>query len=689
MGSHPLWGDLFFRGSDPEILLAPKLYSTFESTRPGVHIVGDLAGVPLLKNALNIGADTVGGLAADLKSTPLAPDTYHLVIVGAGAAGLAAALEAKQQGLRFVVIEQSRPAETIRNFHKNKPIFAEPAALPNRSRLWFEECRKEALLEAWDRQLAAEQLDIRAPVVFQGIEDRPLGGEDYRRVITDHGDFVARRVILAMGKAGNPRRLGIPGEDRADVHTALGDPDAFDGQRIAVVGAGDSAAEIALALCERNTVTLLVRRDRIDRPKKRNRDRLFEAAERGALAIHYNTRPQAIRDGAIECEQKGAPLRVETDHTILALGAELPLGLLRALGIRLVSDWDGARLVKLLGLAAVVAFFYLWKGGFLEPIAPFLYSWTRSLGAWTGGVFPPQPAMWAGALYSALVLVYGLACLKKYRNDPYQRRRYKILIVAQVLFLWVLPEIVFQGVLALQDGWRSYGLFIPAPLYVWNFNNPAGAHAFWFVWALLFSFVGVPLYSKYTGKKYCAYVCGCGCLAETFGDRWRHLAPRGRRARAWELLGEWLVLALVGSFVLWGVVYPAGTGWTWQKLLVDTVLAGIVGVATYPFFGNRIWCRFLCPLSRIMHVAAANLSSVKISCGAHCIECGLCSKYCQMGIPVMEFAKNGEDFDNKATSCIQCGICVTVCPVRNLQNGEWDEALWQRTVKDGALTPLR
>jgi polyferredoxin len=151
---------------------------------------------------------------------------------------------------------------------------------------------------------------------------------------------------------------------------------------------------------------------------------------------------------------------------------------------------------------------------------------------------------------------------------------------------------------------------------------------------------------------------------------------------------QWSFLALTCLLVAIGMLSASSMVWDIQRFFVDFLLAGIIGVGFYPLFGNRIWCRFFCPLSRVLHVSAGNLSDVKISCGTHCIECGLCSKYCQMGIPVMEFAKNSQAFDNKNSSCIQCGLCISVCPVRNLQNGEWNEIEWEANSHKGPLTPL-
>lgn len=139
----------------------------------------------------------------------------------------------------------------------------------------------------------------------------------------------------------------------------------------------------------------------------------------------------------------------------------------------------------------------------------------------------------------------------------------------------------------------------------------------------------------------------------------------------------------MGLVVIFGIINKDLAWWKIQSTLIDFALAGLVGVAAYPFRDNRIWRRFLCPLAKLLYIFAKDNSRVKISSGVHCIRCTLCSKYCQTGIPVMEFAKAVEEFSNKNSSCIQCGICITVCPVRNLQHGDWAEELWEKEIKKG------
>jgi polyferredoxin len=371
---------------------------------------------------------------------------------------------------------------------------------------------------------------------------------------------------------------------------------------------------------------------------------------------------------------------LENDIVFVLIGSIPPDHFLKKLKIRKASDWNIQKLLFLLGFTALVFFLYGWKKQAFWPFDPAgpLYAWT----SW-------QPSMWFGLLYGAIITGFGLKAIHRYRRDSYQVRRYIALIFSQVVLFWFIPELIFQTWWPVQEGWRAYGLFYPAPLYVWNFWAPGNAHLFWFAWTIILTALGIPLMAKFWGKKYCAYICSCGGLAETLGDRFRTRSPRGRRARAWEDLLTYLITVIVAIVVAYGLFDKDSGVWKFQSIAIDFVLAGVIGVAAYPFWGNRIWCRFFCPLAKLLYIFAKDSSNVHISSGQHCIRCTLCSKYCQMGIQVMEFAKQAETFSNRNSSCIQCGICVTVCPVRNLQHNEWSEERWKKEIEQGPPISVR
>jgi thioredoxin reductase/ferredoxin len=663
-------GNLFYKGSDVEILKAPEIDENFESSVKGIHIIGDLSGIPLLKNAVNMGHDFIQKIGPSLKSERLDDEEYHLVIVGAGGAGLAAALAAKDMGLRYLVIEQKIPGNTIQSFFKGKEIFAEPEALPNRSRLWVEHSVKEELLERWNKTIDTEDLSLIHCEQVTGIQRDGAS----LTVETTGGTYRGRCVALAMGRSGTPRMLKVPGEELPIVQYVLTDPDEYTNKKIVIVGGGDTSLEAALALAPHNEVTLIVRAPTLTRAQKKNIERLNSMVESGKLNLLTESKILEVREEEIDIDVKGSKQTLPCDYIFVMIGSTPPDEFLKDLKIRNVGDWGPGRVLYLLGFSALVFMLYGWKKPLFWPFTEvgWLYSWT----SW-------QPSMWFGILYSTVITGFGVKALLRYRNDPYQVRRYIFLILSQVLLFWIIPELIFQMILKVPDGWRAYGLFYPAPLYVWNFWAPQDAHVFWFTWSALITIAGIPLMAKFTAKKYCAYICSCGGLAETLGDGFRTLSPRGRRARAWENLLTYTVTVTVALVVIFGLMDRDSNWWNLQRLLIDFTLAGFIGIASYPFWGNRIWCRFFCPLAKLLYIFAKDNSKVKISSGQHCIRCTLCSKYCQMGIQVMEFAKQGEEFSNKNSSCIQCGICVTVCPTRNLQHGDWSEDLWQREIKEG------
>ena len=663
-------GDLFYDGPDVEILSAPEIDSRYESSARGIHIIGDLSGIPLLKNAVNMGQDFVEKIGPSLRESQLEEGEMHLLIVGGGGAGLAAALAAKEMGLRYLLVEQKHPGNTINSFFKGKEIFAEPETLPNRSRLWVKHSYKEELLEHWKDTIEKENLNL---VDCEQVLDIRRDGASLV-VETTKQKYRARRVALAMGRSGNPRMLKIPGEELLKVHHVLVDPDAYTMEKIAIVGGGDASVEAALALAPHNEVTLIVRGRAVRRAQKANIERLSQRVEAGKITLLTEAKALEVREHSLDVEIKGESQTIANDRLFVMIGSDPPDEFLNRLRIKKVGDWRLKRSLSLMGLTALVFLLYAWKKQAFWPFLPGgpLYAWT-----WW------QPSMWFGLLYSTLITGFGIKAILRYRKDPYQVKRYVSLILSQILLFWVIPEIVFQMIWPVQDGWRAYGLFFPAPLYVWNFWAPQNAHIFWFAWSIVISIAGVPLLAKVTGKKYCAFVCSCGGLAETLGDSFRTLSPRGRRMRAWENLLTYTVTVLVAMVIAFGLADKDSGWWTFQGNVIDFLLAGVVGLASYPFWGNRIWCRFLCPLAKLLYICAKDNSRVKITSGQHCIRCTLCSKYCQMGIPVMEFAKNGEEFSNKNSSCIQCGICITVCPVRNLQHGDWSEERWKEEIEQG------
>ena len=204
-------------------------------------------------------------------------------------------------------------------------------------------------------------------------------------------------------------------------------------------------------------------------------------------------------------------------------------------------------------------------------------------------------------------------------------------------------------------------------------------------WGAAMIFLATPLLTFFFGKRwYCSWVCGCGGLAETAGDPFRHLSDKS--LEAWQverwMVHSVLVFVVVVTAVLWinsategavlGGLSQAFS--SWYGFAIGLVFSGVVGVGFYPIMGSRVWCRFGCPMAAILGIQQKFFSRFRITTnGGQCISCGNCSTYCEMGIDVRWYAQRGQNVIR--ASCVGCGVCASVCPrgVLKLENGPRDD----------------
>ena len=694
-----------------------------ESNVRGLYLIGEIAGTPLIKLGLNRGRAVIDAIVdTDLGNTkPAGWDPaersgrwYDVVIIGAGSAGLGAADRCEELGLDYLVIEQERVAQLIRNFTKGKPLYMEPPDESNRTRLFCEECAKEELLERWDRQIA--ELGIKAHLhEFETVESiQRLGDRDGFKVTTDTGEHFARRVVMAIGMGGNPRKLDVPGEleHAARIDQNVADPDVYRDRDLVVFGAGDVACEAAIALSDRGNRVAMVAPDReFTFPKKRNVDGVMSRVEDGRIHLYLAHAAEAIGPQTVTIRnlETGESRDLPAEHIFRCIGADLPLKFLKASGIRLEGTWHFSRWMLLLATFLVSYFIYGSKSN--PPLFPFnlessffgtqqqpasFAHWFANLhvgeGNWT---FKLNGSFWYSLAYCLVMTVFGLKAYHRWGvryDDSYQRKRFATLIAVQWTLAFAIPMVLMwwvhgmwpdNPVLGFRDNWwHASGFEYAFPLFFWQFFWDVG----WLYldYGLAATFIVIPLTTIRHGKRYCTWFCGCGGLAETLGDPWRHLAPKGRVAGRWEWMNTavlvWalaagvLVAAKVGlGYWVTGERFVAPTshehGWltaglfSSYKVVADIWLVGVIPIALYPFFGGKIWCRYWCPLAKWMQLTSRWFGSLEISSNDKCISCGECSRYCEVGIDVMGFAKKQQSFSNRETSCIQCGICVTVCPM--------------------------
>lgn len=270
-------------------------------------------------------------------------ERFDLCIVGAGPAGLSAAARAAARDLSYVLLERAgHVADTVFCYQKNKPVMAEPSLVPLRSDVDFEAGRREEILEAWETAVRSQNLNLRTRQEVQSIE--PIGdGEPGFRLRTRDAEYEAERVVLALGTQGNPRKLGNPGEDLPHVSHRLIDPDEHDDEDIVVVGAGDSALEVAIALAEANRVHLIVRKPEIVRAKEALERQIHQLAARGDLTIHYSTTVREIHEDSVELSGAERELRVPAQRVFLMVGANPPKGFLESMGVEVQGSGRNAR----------------------------------------------------------------------------------------------------------------------------------------------------------------------------------------------------------------------------------------------------------------------------------------------------------------------------------------------------------
>ncbi len=739
---------LFDRSFDPaRARKLPMINEVAESNVRGLYLVGEIGGTPLIKLGLNRGRAVIDHIVTvDLgrpgsarrgweASEPRDDDWLDVLIVGAGSAGLGAADRCQELGVRYVVVEQQRSAQLIRNFTKGKPLFMEPTEESNRTRLFCEECVKEELLAQWDRQIVELGLapHIREFERVTGV--RPLGSHDGFRVTTDKGDYLARRVVLAIGMAGNPRTLGVPGEQEhaARISQNVADPDEHHNKDLVVFGAGDVACEAAVVLADHgNRITMAAPDRELVFPRKRNIDAVMQRVETGTIDLRLGHAAEAIGPDTVTIRSldAGETIEVRADHVFRCIGAEVPLEFLREAGVRLEGSWHPGRWMLLLATFLVSYFIYgskasppLWpfnveSSFFGTPESPRSFAqWFAQLhvgeGTWA---FKLNGSFWYSLAYCLVMTIFGLKAYYRWGvryDDGYQRKRFATLIIVQWTLAFLIPMVLMwwihglwpdNRILGFRDNWwHSSGFEYAFPLFFWQFFWDVGW--LYLIYGLAATFVVIPILTVRHGKRYCTWFCGCGGLAETLGDPWRHLAPKGKVATRW----EWMNAAVLIWAVVAGVLVAAKIGlgywvtgehfvtpnrddhglvtatlFSGYQVIADIWLVGIVPIALYPFFGGKIWCRYWCPLAKWMQMTSRWFGTLRISSNDKCITCGECSRYCEVGIDVMSFAKNQQPFSNVNTSCIQCGICVTVCPLDVLSFDNDDQGTITRKLRGPA-----
>jgi thioredoxin reductase len=288
----------------------------------------------LIKNSVEQGMMAVENLVK--KGLGKRDQALDLVIIGAGPAGISASLTAKKHGLRFVTLEQDTLGGTVFTFPRSKIVMTSPMNLPLYGKVKLFDTSKQELLDVWNKALSKNSLTIREKTKVESIV--PENG--HFRVNTQSGEaLLTQKVLLAIGRRGTPRKLGVPGEVSEKVAYRLLEPELINGKKIMVVGGGDSAIESALLLTDQNEVTLSYRKDKFSRLKPKNREKILEAIKNADLDIQYNTNLVEIKPQQVSLSNSttGEQLELENDLVYIFAGGELPTQFLEKAGVKITK----------------------------------------------------------------------------------------------------------------------------------------------------------------------------------------------------------------------------------------------------------------------------------------------------------------------------------------------------------------
>lgn len=326
-------------GTEKRGVELPHISKEFETTLHGLFIAGELGGMGLIKNAVEQGKQSIHYLSQKL--TQSKNGNYDVIIVGAGPAGISASLEAKKRGLKFLTLEQDSLGGTVYTFPRQKIVMTNPMDLPLFGKIKLYETTKSELLDLWNKVLTKNNIKINLEEKVEAIHK----SDNFFEVKTSKGFYKSQRVLLAIGRRGSPRKLGVTGENKEKVAYRLIEPELIKQKKVLVVGGGDSAVESAMLLSdEGNQVTLSYRGDSFKRLKPKNLDNITKAVNQNKVKIIYNSNVKEILDEKVILimRESNEERIIDNDLVYIFAGGVLPTAFLENIGILITKKFGDA-----------------------------------------------------------------------------------------------------------------------------------------------------------------------------------------------------------------------------------------------------------------------------------------------------------------------------------------------------------
>ena len=314
----------------------PYLTPEYETSVENLFIIGELGGLALIKNAVNQGRECIDLIAQRItaqRGGKTDPEVYDVLIVGAGPAGISASLRAIENKLQYLTVERDQIGGTVAKYPRQKLVMTSPVEFPMYGKFKKLQLSKENLLEFWNTVLQRADFKVRTEEAVQDIKKETDG---IFTVVTSKAQYRSHAVVLALGRAGTPRKLGVKGEELPKVMYRLIEADHYVYKNILVVGGGDSAVEAAMGLAQQtgNIVTLSYRKENFSRIKERNTQRLAELVRKGKVKVIFNSIPVEINDKAVILDVNGASHELSNDFVWIFAGGDPPNAFLKKIGVQ-------------------------------------------------------------------------------------------------------------------------------------------------------------------------------------------------------------------------------------------------------------------------------------------------------------------------------------------------------------------